>query len=544
MEKCKVIHLEEANTLSNFLDPEERDTVVSLKITGFIGRNDFDDVLNIMCDVYGVFDRYDFFIPNYAESAAIRHLDLGDATYVDGEELPFFGSHVQLETFILPKGIKTTIDGNEDETGLAESDMLKTLVLPEGLKTVDGFRTCPNLERVILPEGLEEIGMNAFIECTALTSIRIPSTVKYLSNSSFARCTMKAFEVDDENPYFTTVDGVVFSKDLTMLVAFPAAYPHDHYVVPDTTRIIGEYAFEDCHVPYIELPEGLTSIKNLAFEESKIRSIEMPDTVIELGKSVFRNCFNLEHIRLSNGLQTIPTGIFFNCSKLNHLEIPKSVKQIYHSAISGNGGLEYLHLNDGLEEIVDDGFLYCGKGHLQEVNLPKTLRKVPGGVFNFCPHINGFSLDSGNPYFSIIEGALCSKDGKTIYSVPGVQRCSYKVPEGIEVIAERAFSFLPKLQTIELPSTLRSIGRWAFHCCDSLACIQIPVGVTRIHIHAFGVHRLNAIIMESAVPPEVTGDVSDDEWRYRNVNLFVPKEAVAAYKDARGWKSFNLKANN
>ena len=186
MEKSKIIHLEEANTLAKFLTSEERHNVVSLKITGFIGRQDFDDVLDDMCDVYGLFDDDDNWVPDYSESAAIRHLDLGEATYVDGEELPYFGFRAQLETFILPKGIKSTIEGDEFETGLSESEMLKSLILPEGLKTVEGFGSCPNLKGIVLPEGLEEIGSNSFSRCTAITSIQIPASVKYLYGSSFA----------------------------------------------------------------------------------------------------------------------------------------------------------------------------------------------------------------------------------------------------------------------------------------------------------------------------------------------------------------------
>lgn len=182
----KVIHLEAANTLENFLTPEERYSVVSLKITGFIGRKDFDDVLDDMCHVQGLYDEDDNWIPDYSESAAIRHLDLGEATYVDGEELPYFGYNAQLETFVLPKGIKSTLE--EYETGLSESEMLKTLILPEGLIKVGGFMSCPNLTGLVLPEGLEEISGLAFGGCSAITSIRIPASVSVFDGSSFAGC--------------------------------------------------------------------------------------------------------------------------------------------------------------------------------------------------------------------------------------------------------------------------------------------------------------------------------------------------------------------
>lgn len=543
MDRSKIIHLEEANTLANFITPEERHNVVSLKITGFIGHKDFDDVLGDMCDVYGLYDDDDNWVPDYSESAAIRHLDLGEATYVDGEELPYFGYHAQLETFVLPKGIKSTIEGDEFETGLSDSEMLKHLILPEGLKTVEGFGSCPNLKEIELPEGLEEIGSNAFSGCTAITAVRIPASVKYLYGSSFAGCQIKAFEVDDDNPYFTAIDGVVFSKDLTTLIAFPSAYPHEQYIVPDTTLIIGENAFEDSCISEIVLPEKLSSIKSGAFQGSYIQKCEMPDSVTELGELVFRFCFQLKHIRLSNSLTTIPRQTFSRCPQLKHLEIPKSVKRIYYSAIAWSDGLEYLKLNDGLEEIVDEGPMSGVNGNLQEVNFPKTLQKVPGGVFNYTPYIKGFNLDPENLYFSTIDGALCSKDGKTLYSVPDVNRCCYEVPEGIEVIGERALSYLPSLLTVELPSTLRTIECRAFQGCDSLTNIRIPAGVTKVHIDALWADNLKDIVMDSVVPPEMTGLLRDDEWRYRKVNLLVPEEAFALYKQAPGWKCFNVQIN-
>lgn len=540
MEKSKVIHLEEANTLANFITSEECYGVVSLKITGFIGRMDFEDVLDEMCNVYGLYDDNDNWIPDYSESAAIRYLDLGDATYVDGEELPYFGFHAQLETFILPKGIKSTQE--EFGTGLCESEKLKTLVLPEGLKKVGGFMACPNLTGLTLPESLEEITMYAFNGCTAITSIRIPASVSKFDGSSFAGCKLQNYEVDSENSNFISVDGIVFSKDLTTLVAFPPDYPHRHYIVPETTRVIGENAFEKSSVSEVILPEGLTSIRRNAFSGSKIQRIEMPDSVTELGELVFHFCDNLEHIRLSDGLRTIERQTFSCCPELNSLEIPSNVRRIYYSAFAWSSGLKQLKLNDGLEEIIDEGPMSGVNGDLEFLNLPKTLRKVPGGVFNSCPFMKEFNLDAENPYFSIIDGALCSKDRKTLYSVPDIKRRSYEVPYGIEVIAERALSFLPSLCTIELPPTLRIINCRAFQGCGSLTYIKIPSSVTKVHIDALWADNLKDIEMEASVPPAMTGRLRDEEWRYRNVNLLVPEETEMSYKQAPGWKCFNVKA--
>ena len=133
------------------------------------------------------------FIPDFELTPALRHLDLGEAVYVDGEGMPYFGFHAQLETFILPKGLTTVA---YEETGFSESEMLKRVVLPEGLKTVYGFNSCPNLSGIILPESVERIDSFAFAGCKAISSLRIPSLVKEIDGSCFADCNISSFDVE------------------------------------------------------------------------------------------------------------------------------------------------------------------------------------------------------------------------------------------------------------------------------------------------------------------------------------------------------------
>ena len=537
MERSKVIHLEKANTLSNFLTEEERENIVSLKITGFIGQKDFDDVLDDMCEAWGEYDIYDNFIPDFEETPALRHLDLGEAIYVDGDGMPYFGYHAQLETFILPRGI-TTI--GYEETGFSESDMLKKVVLPKGLKTVFGFNSCTNLADIVLPESVETIKSFAFAGCNAISSLRIPASVRELDGSCFADCGIPSFDVDEDNPNYSSIDGVVFSKDLTKLVAFPSAYPNKHYAVPNTTKVIGFAAFMDSRIESIDLPEGLTTIGEWAFDGSDIRRIDIPNSVDSVGELAFRNCLNLEHVRLSENLDSLPRQLFSGCRNLRDLDVPPKVTAISYSAIAWCDNLENLYLHNGLEEIVDEGPMLGVTGKLKTVNLPATLKKVPGGVFNYTPLIKEFMLDSANPYFKIIDGALCSKDGKTLHSVPDFDRESYQVPDGIEVIAERALAFLPKLQSLQLPSTLKEIKSRAFQGCDSLRRLIIPASVVMVCVDALWADNLKTVVMEGSVPPEMTGNVKDDDWRFRETALLVPSNAVSAYKAASGWRSFKV----
>lgn len=539
MEYSKTIHLENANTLSNFLTQEERVNVVSLKITGFLGRKDFEDVLNNMCDSWGEFDDNDDYTPDYDLSPSLRHLDMGDATYVDGASLPYFGFHTLLETVSLPQGIKSTTI--EDETALSYAENLRTLILPAGLKTVGGFNSCPKLTGLVLPEGLKTIESFAFCGCEGIKTIRIPASVEYISGSSFADCHLAVFEIDESNPNYTVIDGVLYSKDLKTLVAFPSAYPNKHFIVPNTTVVIGEHAFSFSKITSIELPGGLTTINEWAFNASHIRSIHIPDTVTKIGEGTFQFCLELEQVELPAKLDDIPRETFVSCPKLKELVVPYSVRTIHYSALIWSHGIERLVLQDGLEEIVDDGPMVVSAETIKDVVLPKTLKKVPGGVFNYSPHIKSFNLDPENPFFRIIDDALCSKDGKELFSVPNYYREGLYVPEGVEVIKERAFAYLPKLNSVNLPSTLRIIESRVFQGDDSLKSITIPAAVVKVDMDALWADNLKTVVMESSLPPEMTGYVKNDDWRYKQTILFVPSNAVSAYKEASGWKSFIVK---
>lgn len=229
---------------------------------------------------------------------------------------------------------------------------------------------------------------------------------------------------------------------------------------------------------------------------------------------------------------------------LKELDIPSSVKKIYYSALAWCDGLEHLYLHNGLEEIVSEGPLLNPNDKLATVNLPATLKKVPGGVFNYSPCLHEFQLDPANPYFCIIDGALCSKDKKTLYSVPNRDKTSYCIPEGIEVIEEFVFFYQPKLLNIELPSSLKFIKARAFQGCKSLFSIKVPASLEQIDTDAFlSIDNLQTIIMEGTVPPRVIGPVSENKNLYQMVKLRVPHGAASAYKNSKYWSLFTITEN-
>lgn len=260
----KTVHLEQPDTLSGFISEKERMTLRSLKITGKLGEQDVLDVLDDMCWAYGTFDEYDDFTLNEEESPKLKILDMGDCTYCGGVDFPYFGYITQLQKIVFPKGIRCCIDNIGNESGFADSETLTTVVFPEGMVRIDGFSNCVNIKDVTIPDSVREFGNYAFCG-TSISSIRLSKNVEVISGASFSHTLIEKFEMDALNPNFTIIDGVIFTKDKTRLIAYPGSSLVRDYVIPDGTKVIAKNAFYGGSIKSISFPDSLEIIEEYAF---------------------------------------------------------------------------------------------------------------------------------------------------------------------------------------------------------------------------------------------------------------------------------------
>lgn len=534
----KIVHLEKAGTLKNFISEKEMMSLWSLKITGEINGADFDEVLDEMCSATGVYDDDDIFNPDYEFCPKLRILDMGECTFVGGKTLPYFGYHTLLQTLIFPQGIENLC--TEDETGFSESENLEFVVLPEGLKKIEGFECCPKLKRINIPSSVEEIGTFAF-SGDSIEEIFIPKGVNKITGASFGDCPIKKFVLEEGNPYLKELDGVIFSYDMKTIMAFPKCFHSRTYVIPSGVEIIGDLSFADSDIDEVIIPDSVTTIEGWAFQGSHIKRLNIPDSVTTIGELAFRWCEELETIRLPKYLQAIERQVFSGCSKIKTLDIPGSIKTLHYSSIAWSENLEHIILHDGLEHIDGDGWLLLGKGNLKELRLPKTLQSLPGGAFHHCTQIKNFEVDPENPFLCAFEGAIYTKDMKKLIAVPDCSRTEFVVPEGVEELNDYVFADFTRLKSVTLPHSLMKIGERVFDSCESLTEVYIHENVKEIHYRAFdNCSSLTAIRVGAKTPPEVYGDSS--HWTFtpkpKNVTLFVPKGTTPLFKEAHLWNKF------
>ncbi len=192
----------------------------------------------------------------------------------------------------------------------------------------NAFDSCENLKNLVLPEGVEILGESAFAGCRSLETIHFASTVSSIGESCFATClSLQEITVDPENAYFTAVDGVMYTKDMTILVAYPLARSGE-YTVPDGVLAIYNRAFRGAfELNHINLPDGLILIDSYAFQSSGLREITIPASVLLIEEKAFNGCNSLTEVHIKNSEIAIGKNAFLECPALERIYFAGSSSQ-------------------------------------------------------------------------------------------------------------------------------------------------------------------------------------------------------------------------
>ena len=166
-------------------------------------------------------------------------------------------------------------------------------------------------------------------------------------------------EIESRIPRYKTVDGIIYSADMTTLITCPQM---------KTGKVV--------------IPEGVKRIRKAAFSGSKISGVVLPDSLEKIGDEAFYGCENLEDIDFGHGLERIGENgcrnMFADCA-ISKLVLPPQIKKIGIAAFYCCNKLTELVLNDGLEEIETGAFVYCTR--LAQVTLPKSIKKIGKSAF-------------------------------------------------------------------------------------------------------------------------------------------------------------------
>ena len=273
--------------------------------------------------VTGTIDARDFMIMSGNNMPFLTNLDLSGANIVG-----YTGTGG-------PKGSNQSYDYLANSIGISfysavtGTSQLKSIKLPNTLTSIENsaFRNCSNLTNITIPQNLISIGNASFQFCESLTSISIPSKVNFIGLGAFESC--GAFiNIDTNNLYYSSIDGVLFNKNKTVLIACPTSKT-GVYTVPSTVDTIGQLSLMNCKkISSVLIPSSVIYIGELAFETcTSLRTISFSNSVKYIGKMAFYNS-GLSSISIPNSIDTLREGTFEGCSYLKTVYIPLSLKYI------------------------------------------------------------------------------------------------------------------------------------------------------------------------------------------------------------------------
>ena len=208
---------------------------------------------------------------------------------------------------------------------------LKKMTCAEVPFTVDlidsyAFYNCMNLEKLILREGVKQINGYAFSHINKLASINIPASADSIRGDAFCYDpALRSINVSSANSKYTSVDGILFSKDKKVLLAY-ADGRTTPYTVPDGTRTIGSEAFRGATaLTSVTLPTSLRDIKSMGFFDcTSLQGIEVPHGVTTIDISAFGGCTAMTHADLPATLTQLGYNAFYNATSLATLNVRAS----------------------------------------------------------------------------------------------------------------------------------------------------------------------------------------------------------------------------
>ena len=196
------------------------------------------------------------------EKSGLIRMELPDTVTTMGSDV--FSECPNLEFVKLPRNLEVI-----EMSMFKKCAKLQSVVFPENVKVIGrwAFMWCDELQNFTLPESVETIGLQAFIDCESLTEVTIPANVTIIEQNSFSGCgKLRAIYVAEGNPAYQSVDGVLMTKDGTMVHTCPGA-KEGTFVIPNGVTTIASLAFFDCqNLKRLVIPATLTTINERGFD--------------------------------------------------------------------------------------------------------------------------------------------------------------------------------------------------------------------------------------------------------------------------------------
>ena len=358
----------------------------------------------------------------------------------------FYGCS-SLKSINIPEGV-TKIGENAFEG----CSSLANIIIPNSMTNIGAkaFHGCSSLNSVTIPNSVTNIKYETFLACNSLTSINISNEVTSIASSAFFDCSnLTNINVEENNSKYISIDGVLYNKNETELIHYPAGKKDTSFVIPNSVTSIESRAFEKC---------------------SSLTNITIPETVTSIESGAFQYCRNLTNITISKGVTNIGLNAFFACkgpiicntnSKIHEYCENNKISYILLDNDTSNIATNYKIKEEETWDISKSG----NRSVIAKWNLEDRSITISGNG-----KMKDLSASSNEDWHSsrykeIIEKVI--------------------IENSVTSIGKYAFYESSSLTNITIPNSVTIIGEYAFFRCSSLKNIIFPNSVTSIEDFAF-----------------------------------------------------------
>lgn len=368
----------------------------------------------------------------------------------------------------------------------SDGQEINDLIIPEGVTNIGAyaFYGCSSLTNVVFPESVTQIGSGAFENCKNLVSVTLPKGLKEIGRDAFSNCILLETITIPEGITSIAIGAFSNCKHATVTLG--------HQNLENFSRRLWE-GLNPKSLSVI-VSEGVTDINESLFQSLRIHSnitdITLPNSLISIGRRAFSGCVYLTNIIIPDGVTSIGSRAFEGCRSLESVLLPNSVTQIDSFAFSDCKSLKNVRLPDNLKEL--DGNVFSGCSSLEEIIIPNGMTNIGDEAFNNCISLTNVIL-----------------------------------PESLTSLGLSVFSGCTSLTNVVLPKSLTSLTLYTFKDCTSLTNILLPDQIKSLDLSAF----TGCIALKSITIPKSVIDLSG------TLSGLVALESIEVSKDNRKYYS-------
>ena len=385
------------------------------------------------------------------------------------------------------------------------------------------------LTEIVIPEGVIEVGSNAFADCIDITKVTIPSNVTTLGKGAFKNCCSLATLVVDDS--MTVLDASAFENctisQMHINISDLAKYctANSSYLLPGTKHLY----LNNEPLTELAIPEGVIEVGSNAFANCiDITKVTMPNSVTTLGEKAFKGS-GIESITLSNKITAINEETFAICSNLKDITIPKGITTIGKSAFRGSG-IASIIIPDNVTTLSESAFAECRE--LSSVELGLGLTEIGNMAFGNCENIINLTL--GGNTLALLNSSLGNFDNVLNLTIikgtePFVASTDnffshideLTIGRGFTTLDSSAFAGFPALNHIIIGDNTTTIAEGTFSECDNLKRIDLGAGIKSFNTGAIiNCHSLENVVLNKNTKEIVIDDSVSYVRPYKYENTY------------------------